>query len=460
VRDAIQDKKGPLYIATPYATRLDEIATATFHAAPDDIARLGFAVAHALDPQAPSPGDFSLAGEIARALKNARKPLVISGLSCNSEAIIQGAANVAMAVGAHLSFTTPECNTVGASLMGASPLSAAFQAVKDGGADTLIILENDLYRRAPRADVEALFHAAAHVIVLDHLVSPVSEQAELVLPSGTFAESDGTFISSEGRAQRFFQVFVPSGAIQASWRWLGQGSWESLDEVLAAMVMALPQLAPARDAAPPATFRMAGAKVPRSSQRASGRTAVTANINVSEPKPPDDRDSPLAFSMEGAPTHPPGALIPFVWSPGWNSIQATNTYQKEIGGSLRGGDPGVRMFEPLPSNGQSYFSGIPSVFEPREGEWLLVPMYYIFGSEELSCSAPGIAELATTPHVAVNAGDLMDGEEVEVRCAGSRFRVPVRIRLDLPRGVAGLPAGVPPLVGCGLPAWGKIVKIT
>ena len=29
VRDALQDAKGPLYIATPYATRLDEVATAT-----------------------------------------------------------------------------------------------------------------------------------------------------------------------------------------------------------------------------------------------------------------------------------------------------------------------------------------------------------------------------------------------------------------------------------------------
>ena len=185
-----------------------------------------------------------------------------------------------------------------------------------------------------------------------------------------------------------------------------------------------------------------------------------ADINVSEPKPPDDPDSPLAFSMEGAPTHPPGALIPFVWSPGWNSIQATNTYQKEIGGPLRGGDPGVRMFEPASTDDPSYFSGIPSSFEPREGEWLLVPMYYIFGSDELSLSAPGIAELATTPHVAVNAGDLTEGEEVEVRCADGIFRLPIRIRPDLPRGVAGLPAGVPLLAGCGLPAWGTIVRIT
>jgi NADH-quinone oxidoreductase subunit G len=460
VRDAIQDKKGPLYLATPYATRLDEIATATFHAAPDEIARLGFAVAHALDSQAPSiEWDYPLAGEIARALKQARKPLVISGLSCNSEAVIRAAANVAMAVGAQLSFTVPECNAVGVILMGASPLGAAFQAVKDGGADTLIILENDLYRRAPRADIDALLDATAHVIVLDHLVNPMTEQAELVLPSGTFAESDGTFISNEGRAQRFFQAFVPPDAIQASWRWLGQGSWARLDDVLAAMATALPQLAPARDAAPPATFSMAGAKIPRSSHRSSGRTAVLANINVSEPKPPDDPDTPLAFSMEGAPVHPPGALIPFVWSPGWNSIQATNFYQKEIGGPLRGGDPGVRMFEPAPSNSLSYFSGIPSVFEPREGEWLLVPMHDIFGSDELSRSAPGIAELAQTPYVAMNADDLTEGEEVDVRCAGSTFRVPVRIRPDLPRGVAGLPAGVLPLAGCGLPEWGTIVRV-
>jgi NADH-quinone oxidoreductase subunit G len=460
VRDAIQERKGPLYIATPYATRLDEIATATFHAAPDDIARLGFAVAHALDSQAPSPGDFPLAGEIARALKDARKPLVIAGPSCHSEAIIRAAANVAMSLGATLSFTAPECNTVGAILMGAKPLSAASQAVKDGDADTLVILENDLYRRAPRADVDALVNAAAHVIVLDHLVNPTVKQAELVLPSATFAESDGTFISSEGRAQRFFQAFVPPGAIQASWRWLGQASWERLDEVLAAMATALPHLAPAREAAPSAIFRIAGAKVPRSPHRSSGRTAMLANINVSEPKPPDDPDSPLSFSMEGTPLHPPGALIPFVWSPGWNSIQATNTYQKEIGGPLRGGDPGVRMFEPRPSNGQSYFSGIPSAFEPREGEWLLVPMQYIFGSDELSLSAPGIAELTAPPHLAVNASEFMEGEEVEVRCADGTFRLPVRIRPDLPRGVAGLPAGMSPIAGLGESAWGKIVSLT
>ena len=461
VRDAVQERKGPLYLATPYATRLEEIATASWHAAPDDIARLGFAVAHALDSHAPSPGngDFPLATEIAHALKSARKPLIISGPGCQSEAIIQAAANVAMSIGAMLSFTEPECNTVGAVLMGAKPLSAAFHAIQNGEADTLIILENDLYRRAPRGEVDALLNAAAHVVVLDHLVNPTSEKAELVLPSGTFAESDGTFISCEGRAQRFFQVFIPPGNIQESWRWLGQGAWESLDTVLAAMVTALPHMAAVRDAAPSAKFRIAGAKVPRFPHRASGRTAVLANINVSEPKVPDDPDSPLAFSMEGTPDHPPGSLIPFVWSPGWNSIQATNTYQKEIGGPLRGGDPGIRMFEPTGSQDRTYFGDIPKASQPHEGEWLLVPMHHLFGSDELSLAAPGIAELAAAPHVAVNDDQLREGEQVEVRCSSGTFRLPVRIQRDLPRGVACLPAGVA-FAGSELPAWGKIVRIT
>jgi NADH-quinone oxidoreductase subunit G len=187
---------------------------------------------------------------------------------------------------------------------------------------------------------------------------------------------------------------------------------------------------------------------------------MLVNIDVSEPKPPDDSDSSLAFSMEGTPEKPPAGLIPFFWSPGWNSIQAVNTYQKEIGGPLREGDAGLRLFEPAPVNGQAYFSSIPSAFEPRQGEWLLVPIHHIFGSDELSLSAPGIAELAAKPYVAVNSTDLPDGLEVEVSSTSGTFRLPVRLRSDLPPGVAGLPAGLPGLAGFTSPVWGKIARPT
>jgi NADH-quinone oxidoreductase subunit G len=458
VRDAMQEAKGPLYIATPCRTRLDDVATATFRAAPDDVARFGFAIAHALDPSAPVSQHWPLATEIARALKSAKKPLVISGASCASEAVIQAAANVAMAANADLSLTAPECNSVGATLIGGNPLSAAFQSVRDGYADTVIILENDLYRRAPHSEVDSLLKAAPHVIALDHLHNPTTEKAELVLPAGTFAESDGTFISSEGRAQRFFQVYAPQNEVSASWRWLKPDHWRNLDDVLAAMAAVLPDLAAVRDAAPSSKFRIAGAKIPRSPHRESGRTSVLVNIDISEPKTPEDPDSALSFSMEGTPDQPPAALIPFFWSPSWNSIQAVNTYQKEIGGPLRGGDAGVRLFEPAPKNGQPYFSAIPAAFQPRESEWLLVPMHHIFGSDELSLSAPGIRELAAKPHLAVNSDDFAEGMEVEVTCPDGTFRLPVAIHREMPAGVAALSVGLSPIVGIQLPAWGKIAR--
>jgi NADH-quinone oxidoreductase subunit G len=458
VRDAMQDAKGPLYIATPCRTRLDDVATATFHAAPEDLARFGFAIAHALDSDAPASQDWPLAGEIARALKTAKKPLVISGASCASEAVIQAAANVAMAAHAALSFTTPECNSVGTTLLGGNPLSAAFQAVRDGYAETVIILENDLYRRAPQAEVDSVLKTAPNLIALDHLPNATNEKADLVLPAGTFAESDGTFISSEGRAQRFFQVYEPQIEVMAGWRWLKPDRWKNLDDVLAALSQAFPQLAAVRDAAPSSKFRIAGAKIPRSPHRESGRTSALVNIDISEPKTPEDPDSALAFSMEGTPEQPPASLIPFFWSPSWNSIQAVNTYQKEIGGPLRGGDAGVRLFEPAPVNGQAYFSTIPPAFQLRGGEWLLVPMYHIFGSDELSLSAPAIAELAAKPHIAVNSADFADDTEVEVTCADGTFRLPVRIHPEMPAGVAALSVGLSPLVGMQLPAWGKIAK--
>jgi len=345
--------------------------------------------------------------------------------------------------------------------------------VEDGAADTVVILENDLYRRAPARDVDNLMQAARHIIVLDHLMTPTASKAEFVLPAGTFAESDGTFVNNEGRAQRFFQAYVPKDDIQASWHWLidmlkvtgnpEASSWNVLDDVVSATAGAVPALERITEAAPSAKFRIAGEKVPRAPHRYSGRTAMLANVNVSEPKPPADPDSALAFSMEGAPTQPPGALTPFFWAPGWNSIQSVNKFQSEINGALRGGDPGVRLIEPPQGGSALYFSGPQKPFQPRSDEWLLVPLYHVFGSEELSSQSPAIAQLAPKPYVALNAADaerlqLQDGAEVELSLAGNAHKLPVVVQPDLPDGIAGIPAGLPPLGDSGLPDWTRFSR--
>ena len=66
VRNAVQGETGPFYLATITRTRLDTLATRTFHAAPEDLASLGFAIAHELDPDAPAVPGISDAMSAAR----------------------------------------------------------------------------------------------------------------------------------------------------------------------------------------------------------------------------------------------------------------------------------------------------------------------------------------------------------------------------------------------------------
>ena len=488
VREILQGARGPLFLLTPGATSVDDIATLAHRATPQDLARLGFAVAHQIDDRAPDPEGLpaplrEMARAIADALVGAKRPLVISGATAGSEALVEAAAAVASALLARgrpaaLAFTAPEANSLGLALMEPRPFGEAVELVAQGQVDTVVLLENDLFWRFPRQEAEAFLVRGADVIAIDHLRNDTTARAALVLPAATFAEGDGTLVSSEGRAQRFFQVLPPGDAVQESWRWLrdiGRAAgrpeeemgWKGLDDLLAAMEADISALAGVKEAAPPASFRIAGQRVPRAPHRFSGRTAIFANLSVHEPKPPEDPDSPLAFSMEGAPVEPPSSAIPRFWAPGWNSIQALNKYQEEINGPLRGGPAGVRLIEPRP--GDAVFVGtIPDRFQPpaRPGggaaDCYFVALGHVFGSEELSRYAAPIAERMPAPYVGVGAEDARDagwqpGAEVDVELGDQRFRLPVAIHPELPRGVAGLPAGLGPLQGLSLPRWGRVV---
>jgi NADH-quinone oxidoreductase subunit G len=449
VREAAQGLRAPLFIGSTGGTRLDEIAARIVHAAPDALARLGFAIAHELNSGIEGAAEFAdVAAEIGTALKSAKRPLIVSGPGCGSAELIQAAANVAWALpGSALALTTPECNSAGMALMDA----AALEEAAGDRAETVIVLENSLHRRAPAEWVDDFLARFRHVVALDHLENDLTHQAGLVLPAATFAESDGTFVNYEFRAQRFFPALPSAAPVLESWRWLGE--WNNLDEVLRAMAAELPQLAGAIEAAPPSTFRAACEKIPREPHRYSGRTSMLANITVHEPKPPADPDSPLAFSMEGYPDQPPPSLVPFFWTPGWNSYQAVNKFQEEIAGPLRGGPAGVRLVEQ--GKGDGFFRNAPQPFQPRAGEWLLVARHHIFGSDALSREAPAIAELTPQPYVALNPQDAA-AFDAEVEVAG--HRVPVARDATLPRGVAAIPAGLPPFEGLELPQWSRISR--
>jgi len=475
-KEAIQDERGPLYLATPAQTKLENISTETLHAAPADITRLGFAVARALDKNAPDAQGGKeyekLASQIAAALRDSAKPVIISGFGCGDAGVMMAAANVAKALQQHqpktrIALSVPENNSIGNALLAGDELEAVFARAEKGEVKTVVVLENDLYRRADKEKIDAFLKKCKNVIVLDHLKNRTAQKADWLLPAATFAEADGTFVNNEGRAQRFFKVFAETeDSTSASWRWLTKLALEkalSHQALLEKMISEMPQLSAIKDIAPPPGFRVNGQKLPRESHRYSGRTAMHANKDVNEPKPPQDEESPFSFTMEGYHGKPPSSAIPFFWSPGWNSVQSINKYQIEVGGPLHGGDPGKRLFKGGKNGDFKYFENSPAGPERKKGQWLAVPGWHIFGSEELSVHTEGLAERMPQPYVKINSKDaeglgLKAGGTVSLKSENAHLKVELSIDNALPDGLAVIPAGLPGMDFMALPGIVTIEK--
>jgi NADH-quinone oxidoreductase subunit G len=357
--------------------------------------------------------------------------------------------------------------------MEAGGLGKAMESAAAEKAETVIILENDLYRRAEKEHVDRFLDSITNIVVIDSFSNQTTEHADVLLPAGTFAESSGSLVNSEGRAQHFFKVFVPEGPIEEGWQWLREmlsiaqkpegENWKTVYDIAEAMAKGSDIFGPLISAAPAPEFREAGQKVPRQSHRYSGRTAMTANRNMHEPPPSGDPDSPLAFSMEGYSGMPPGSLLPRYWYPAWNSVQSLGKFQIEAGGPLRDGNPGRRLIGHAGGNSISFFDDIPGGFIQENSRWLFVPCYHIFGSEELSSMAPAIAGLSPKPYLALNENDasrlgLKDGGVAKIMLAEKEYSLTVRTGTGLPQGIAGLPAGMPPFKGITLPCPGSISK--
>jgi NADH-quinone oxidoreductase subunit G len=436
---------------------------------PSDIARFGFAIAAELDSSLPPVDGFSesvsqLIGAIATDLKSASKPLIVSGTGSQSQAVIQAAAVINKALTnspAMLSYCLNEANSLGTSLLqdgSELSLNKLCERAKKGQIETLVVAENDLFRRAPRQQIQSLLDNVSNLVVLDCVDTPTFSQSNLALPSASFAEAEGTLISSEARAQRFYPVFQVIEQRQASWRWLRQlgqtigldgfASLNSFDQVTAACASDFPLLAGIIDASPASSFRETGMKIPRQTHRYSGRTAMRADISVHEPKQPVDPDTPFSYSMEGVNSKQPGALIPFVWAPGWNSNQSVHKFQSEAGGALAGGTPGKRLFDSSSDASGITKHKVPPAFELEQDHWRLLPIYRIFGSDELSARSPAVAELTAKPFVEISSMDaqtldVVDGDKVIFSLAGDQHSVEVNLNTSIPNGCLGYSIGLP-----------------
>ncbi|UNU73051.1 NADH-quinone oxidoreductase subunit NuoG [Moraxella nasovis] len=559
-----QDAYSPIYVACVNETKLDDIAKVSAVATPNDIARLGFMVGDAIKEfgdrlseiataydeflakeasttvadgeVAGVDGMAVLARHIAYDLIMANRPLIISGTSLSSKAILEAAGYIAQMLtkkrtqiahveresvevqnakirddverqfidpektartdGVHeterdlsdfekelnarllkanheytdktgVYVAMPDANSVGVHLLGGQSieeiLASDFEAV--------VVLEHDLANLTP-SQFEQFTDKT--LIVLDHQSHDWHTKAGFVLSAGSFAESDGTLVSAEGRAGRFFAVYdkkyyEPTSDIKDSWRWLhalhntlndwqsktiSEPTWYHLDDVIDELIHEYGELAPVKDVAPQANYRITGLKVAREPRRYSGRTSMRAKISIHEPMQPKDTDSPLTFSMEGyvgEKTH--ASLIPFAWSAGWNSPQAWNKYQHKVGGQLNGGDVGVRLFDSLPTTKMNFGTQTvhdtptSSVFENRAK---LVPIYQLYSSSAIVSRSPVVAEQIKPAVWTVGKDDALlwqikDGDLLAISQNGHDIILPVMTTDYLAEGCIGYPAGQVPL---------------
>ncbi len=92
---------------------------------------------------------------------------------------------------------------------------------------------------------------------------------------------------------------------------------------------------------------------------------------------------------------------------------------------------------------------------------MFVPVYFIFGSEELSSLSDAIKKRIPEPSIALSPGDaarleLGKGDKIEFESNGQKYNMKVKILLDLPDGVAGYPFGFKDVPYNELNGWFKL----
>ena len=479
----LDGEPNPIIIAGSIESDLDELTCERLCAQPAAITQFAAAVAAQLQGSTLPDDDLSesqreMARRTVALLRDAQRPLVIAGCSGANMPLVQCAAQISLALAAqdgassHLYLTCPEANSLGLTQFFQADCGHLEQLVEElqcAGSDqvptSLIVLENDLYRRGDKSLVDDLLSRADEVVLLDSLLNETARRAELIFPAAATAESQGSYVNSNGLAQRFYAVYEGPGYIQESWRWLGDAAracgekntaltalagWQHSTDLSEAIAAEFSQFDALVQLGPDEEFRIDGLRVARQSHRFSGRTALHAGVAVAEQPPHSDPDAPMAFSMEGI--HSPGKtpLQANIWSPGWNSNQSIHKFQRGVDGERIAGSSGKkiqRTAQSLPDWSPSAGQEPPSA---DSGELTLVPLFRMFGSEELSTHAEAIASIVGAPRAVIGRTDaaahhIHSGDRVQLEIGSRALQLEVQVSEGIADGTLGLPFGWPQL---------------
>lgn len=466
-----QNMKYDLFITNLDKTELDDVSTWSYAASVDDQISLAGAIANGINKEIPMPIDFNKnflhqKSMIVKSLLSSKKSLIISGSHSRNVDLIKASFNIALALkkldkNVGLSLITSGSNSIGVGLMKGMSLNQVLRHINDKKYDAIIILENDLHRSLLKSQLDLIFNFVRNIIIIDYKSNNMIHNRKLFLSAANFFESSGTVINYESRVQRFFKVYDPKfynnkiGKLE-SWRWLYSISariktdhsvWNNIDDIIDDIIVNIPDFKDVKKFLPQSSFRIFGQKIARSPHRASGRTALRADISVHEPKQPQDSDSMFSFSMEGSQqAYKYSPYIPFAWSPGWNSPQAWNKFQNKINGSLLHGDSGVCLFRNKKRSKINFFEVISNV-NRYKNNYRIVPYYFLFGTEEITQNTPVLEKKIPIPCGIIGTLDAKDhffktDSYIEFFCLGEKFHIKIRISNKLSPGQIGLPLGM------------------
>ncbi len=209
-------------------------------------------ISNALEPfkqvvekNTPSQAQKRIASSLSKAAKSA---LLLGPQALNSaeaSCLRSVAQAISEATNSRLGFLTEGANSAGAYLAGAVPHRAPFGVTLPENqqgkscsqmlsvplkAYVLFALEPDFDVAASSKLLDAL-QAADFVLVLSpYVTEKLKSIADAILPIATVAETSGTFINVEGKAQSFLGVAEPFGEARPGWKVLRVlGNWLGLD---------------------------------------------------------------------------------------------------------------------------------------------------------------------------------------------------------------------------------------
>ncbi|MGI4816571.1 MAG: NADH-quinone oxidoreductase subunit NuoG [Janthinobacterium lividum] len=412
VKNIAQRQKNLLFIINGSETKLDDISDICHYGSIQEQLQFSALILKYINTDINSI-DISntkiniKASTIAKALCNSKKPLIISGTSYNNVDVIKVSFNIAQALqkkslSVGLALFPPSANSIGVSLIPSISLQKMLNQVYMEKIDVLIVLENNLYRLYESNYINDFLKQINTIVVIDHQRTKMVKKSSIFLPCTNFFESSGNIVNYEARIQRFFRTHDPNFYNNKickldSWRWIYaiQNNICSFSSIKLFTIDQMIQLCAKWNtifkrlsrSSPSSSFRLHGQKIARSPIRFSGRSSITANKNVHEPKSPEDVDSMFSFSMEGIQkTENNFSHIPFAWSPNWNSNQSLYKSSITLNSQFNYLYNGVLLFKKYKKKFflNFFVKKYSKIEQVNPLRFKIIPYYKLLGSEEMS----------------------------------------------------------------------------